>query len=157
MFEDDIKLDKDGNSLIKNGDFVLTETDADFIYRMLVTTPGSWSFHEDLGIGLERFIGQQNNIKVRNDIKEAVKSFFKNFGFFPEMIVNLVDDYTVVCSMIFYILGDTETVPIYFSFSLENGTMKFYTEIEGGDNFEVDESQLEKDKTTNKYLKRREK
>lgn len=155
MYELDIKLNKDGDTVIENGEFKLTDTDADFIYRMLITTPGSWSFYEELGVGLEKFIGEQNNEKTRKNIRETTKSFFKNFGFFPEMTVLPVDDYSIVCSMVFYVLGNTETISAYFSFSLENGIVKFYTEVEDDYEFNADTSQLENEQTINKYLKRR--
>jgi len=152
VYKNDIKLSEYGESIIKNGEFVLTEDDSGFIIRMLLTTRGSWAFHPDLGVGLEEFMGEIANENLILKIKNKITSFFKLYGLFPMVSMYYLNEKTIISSMNFYILDELEPSSISFSFSLENGNVIFIKKDEAN---ESEEGILETQKSKNKYTKRR--
>ena len=149
MYENDIKLDQYGNSVVSNGDFALTQDDSEFIYRMLITTPGSWKIHPELGVGLENFVGRLDINDVIKEMKSRIIGFFRKYMLFPNTTIYALDNNVLVVSLEFYSLGITETLNVVFSFNLENGVIKLEEE-----NFE-EEEEVEARQIVNKYLKRR--
>lgn len=149
MYESDIKLDRYGNSVITNGDFVLTEDDSDFICRMLTTTPGSWELHPELGVGLQEFIGRLDTENIIREMKSRINDFFKRYALFPNSTIYSLDDNTLIVSLDFYAIDSDESLNVTFSFNLENGNIKLVED-------EVDEEQVVQSRNVvNKYMERR--
>jgi hypothetical protein len=130
MFSGDIKLDQDGNTVIENGDFVMTEDDSQFILHMLTTSPGSWLLHPELGVGLQTYIGNFTNVETIKKIRFSISDFFKRYGFFPDITLYYLDDETLICYLNFHILGDVQTTGVTFSFNMKNGGITFLTDAD---------------------------
>jgi len=152
MYSGDIKLSEYGESIIKNGEFILTEDDSGFIIRMLLTTRGSWSEHLDLGVGLEEFIGERLNDKLMVKIKSRIISFFKLYGLFSQVSIerDVDNDSAVLISMKFFTLDDISTTLVSFNFNIENGGFIFTDE----DN-DIVENNVNIRETVNKYSRRK--
>ena len=152
MYENDIKLTNEGSTQIINGDFVLTDNDMDFIVHMLTTSKGGWKLHSDLGTGLEKFIGSQNNQKTYSDIRFTISTFFKKFGMVPLIQIYSIDQESILCDMTFHIIGNITPLNLSFNFTFSDGTVKFPEDVQ--------ESTIETINhvaaaTRNKYFKRR--
>ena len=112
MYEGDIKLDGEGNTIIRDGDFVLTDTDKEFIVRMLLSTPGSWKLHPQLGIGLQDFVGEQNTEDTLNKMRTKIISFFREYNMYPVVSVLPIDDESAICDIEFFVPGESESIPL---------------------------------------------
>lgn len=152
MYENDIRVDQEGNSVLENGDFALTVDDREFIINMLLSTPGSWKNHQTLGVGLEKFIGEQNNEETISRMTNAITTFFKNYALFPLVTIRPVDSISVVCKLEFSGFSSESSVSLIYSFTFENGTIKFFnTENKLATSQEIAQTR----KTLSKYLDRR--
>ncbi len=119
MYSGDIKLDSNGNSVIANGDFVLTEDNASFINTMLKTFPGTWDLYPYLGIGLEQFIGQKNDEEARGKIKYEIETKLKLYGLPSKVVVLPVDETTIACQIESY--AETGVTVLRLSFNFTGG------------------------------------
>lgn len=155
MFENDIKLDKEGNTIIEGGDLGLTDSDSEFVMRMLLTTPGSWKLYPELGVGLEQFLGQQNNKKTIDEMRTRIINFFKNYGLFPIITILPLEDSSIICNLEFYQIGDENFLTLKFSFDLETSSIKFYDQNIEREYEHTDTEVPDTRKVLNKYMKRR--
>lgn len=153
MFENDLKLDKYGNSVIKGGDFVLTDSDAEFIIRMLLTTPGSWKLYPELGVGLEQFLGKRNVKATLDEMRSRIVNFFKNYALFPIVTILPLEDESIICKLEFHQLIETGVLSLIFSFDLETASIRFYDNVEPE---EIERAEIPQTrKILNRYFRRR--
>jgi len=87
MYEGDIVLDANGNSVIRNGALQVTGSDVEFVLRSLKYGQGSWSLHPGLGLGLDQYIGMVNNEETRDLIRNDILTYFSNNSIVVEPIV----------------------------------------------------------------------
>lgn len=66
----DIRLDNDGDLLIKNGDFALNDSDQVHIEHILISNKGFWFEHPLLGVGI---IDEQNGTKTSQELKQDIR------------------------------------------------------------------------------------
>lgn len=74
----DIKIDSNGLTATKNGDFAITDGILEFlaqlVYIALKTLPGELDAHPSFGIGADRFAGLKNTKKVAKELKKIIES-----------------------------------------------------------------------------------
>jgi len=150
MYEGDIQLDNDGNSVLSGGEFAVTTDDSQFIKHMLLTAPGSWLLHPELGVGLQNFVGSFTNMETIREIRFRITDFFKRYGFYPEITLYYLDDTTLVCYIQFHILGQLSTQEVRFAFNTTTGSVDFLTKAE-----EEVSATVALEQPKNKYFRRR--
>lgn len=148
VYENDIKLDRYGNSIIENGDFKLTTDDSDFIYFMLITDPGSWEFYPDLGVGFKDFTGRTDIANIMKEMRFRIKTFYNRYNYHPNINIVPLEDTIIALSIDFYNVFLDAPIEVVFTFDLENGQISVpespITDV-------VDTTRV----SSNKYSKRR--
>jgi len=153
MFENDIKLDYEGNTVVSNGDMTLTETDAEFITRMLTCPPGSWELYPTIGVRLTKFIGTLSSQVSADAIKREIVNAFSPFGMYPIITVLPFSIDGIAMKLNFNIIGANAALPMSLTFALNSGVVMFYDTQKAGT---TTYTEIPNTKTTqNKYLKRR--
>ena len=122
MHQGDIKLDIDGFSVTSGGDFTLTTDDSDFVIMMLKNEEGAWKLHPKLGIGLEKYIGMNNNEVTRKNIRESIMVGLKEIGIVTNVIVLPTANESVVCNVeLLY----PDEASVEFSFNFQSGNINY--------------------------------
>jgi hypothetical protein len=145
-FSGDIQLDVKGRTVIDGGDLGVTMGDIEFIFRMLKYGPGSWKNKPYLGMGLDRYIGEANTPKLREQISNDIVVFFNQFGILLDVSILPVDETSIAVELVLF---PTET-SLIFLFDLISGLFQF----DASDAVEL-EDEIQTILTTNKYFLRR--
>ena len=124
FYKDDIKLDQYGFSVIKDGDFVLTEDDKEFVLRMLGKEPGSWEYHPTLGVGLNEFVGETITESLKNKMITKIRTFFAKVGMVADVNVLNSDLGILRCVILISYPGTDKTITISFNFDVQAGGIK---------------------------------
>lgn len=149
MFENDIAININGDSVIKNGDLGMTIDDSTFVMTMLRTHEGSWQFHPWLGIGLDRYTGEVNNTENRKQIRDVVQSKLKDYGISSKVLVLPIDDSSIICSV--DIISLTGTTAVKFAFNFQSGILNYISQTEE----EEEEEAMTSRTPTNIYARRK--
>jgi hypothetical protein len=129
MYEQDILLDNDGKSVVRDGDFRLTEDDRPFIRLMLLTAPGSWKTDLTLGVGLSDYVGMLAIPSTLKDMRFRITSFFKRFGMYPTMNLYFLDQETMIANIDFTMITGKKS-DVGFSFDMTSSIVTFNEETD---------------------------
>lgn len=73
MIAKDFLSDPDGDLLIKDGDFVIGESEEQHINDILVSHPGGWRQTPFLGVGISKFFNSPLNSGVLTSARKRIK------------------------------------------------------------------------------------
>lgn len=146
MYEGDISLDKNKQTVCEKGDIVLTQNDKNHFINLFNSKPNSWFYDKSFGLDLNKYFGElydydDNDIldKIRNEIKTA----FNNLSIQSTVNIYKLSNtkLSIFISLIYNIDNEYE-----FNIELDSSNRKI-TFIENATN--------SIETTTNKYKKRR--
>jgi hypothetical protein len=125
----DILLGYDTDIHFENDD-LMTTTGIDYIereiYKLLITEPGDWKVHRNIGCTPNAFTGEQNSRAVGQKIEQYLISGLKLTVYPAQINVRVVPtDYTSVMIFIDILLQNYEIDSIPFEFDFINGIKKF--------------------------------
>ena len=150
MIGSDIQLDYTGNTVIENGDFK-TELDSSLSYinRMLVTYPGTWTFHPNLGIGISTYITSENITEKVKNLETIINGLLLSVGLTGAADITINND-TLNVNIISIDPYSAIQETTGFKFNYMNGSITYDTissEINNTSGVHI--------KSTNKYRDRR--
>ena len=148
MFGTDIKLNIEGKSIMKNNDFATEDDDLKYIIRLLVTPPGGWKLHTNLGIGLQDFVGRDNTEENAHEMIEYISEKLYTYAIMAKIEVNPLNEQTVQVIVSAY--TEDAIVPINFKFNYRDGKFSYF---DVPDDEDIEEAKLPV--LTNKYYRRR--
>ena len=146
----DLKLDSEGNAVIQNGDLAITDNEMGFIVHSLLIEPGSWRMNPVLGLGLERYIGEMNTVKLRNRMRSDLKRYFNEYNIDIGVSVIPINEHAIICDL--NLLFDDITTTV--TFDLESGVFIFPSEL-STDSTDEEIQETNTRESTNKYISRR--
>ena len=117
MFTGDIKLDKNGNTVIEDGNMVTTGGNYEFIVRSLKYGKGSWKTNTTFGFGIDKYLGRKLDRGLLKDIRVDMKSYFRG--------------YNIICNVNLVPLNRAE-VTGEIEFINENLDLTFYMDVKAG-------------------------
>lgn len=88
----DILLDENNDLLIKDGDFVIGESDNEHIKSILIANKGEWKEFPELGVGMEELLNDDAYNQFLIDAKNNLEydgMLVKNVGFTDEGTLNI--------------------------------------------------------------------
>lgn len=79
-YSNDIQVNN-GNTLIRNGDFVVTSDDLPFIKMLFESTPGSWQYNENIGFDFNQYMGKSIETELIDDLGNDLVNYIAKFGY----------------------------------------------------------------------------
>lgn len=79
-YSNDIQVNN-GNTLIRNGDFVVTSDDLPFIKMLFESTPGSWQYNENIGFDFNQYMGKSIGTELIDDLGNDLVNYIAKFGY----------------------------------------------------------------------------
>lgn len=71
----DIKLDETGDLVIKNGDFVIADSDVQHVQDIINSGPGWWKQFPAIGVDIQKYIGSSGKLQeLEKNIKLQLES-----------------------------------------------------------------------------------
>lgn len=127
MTGSDIKTDRTGKAVLKDGDFDLdTDLDASVTNRMLRTSPGSWALDPDIGVGLQDFAGLPNTPETGAQIEDAVVAGLRKVTIAAQCTVYPVSFDSVAIVVVVFTPFGPKTSTIQFRY--EGGEVTYFEE-----------------------------
>lgn len=78
-YSNDIQINN-GQTLIRNGDFVITGDDLPFIKMLFESTPGSWAYNENIGFDFNKYIGEIGTDLI-DELGNDLVNYIAQFGY----------------------------------------------------------------------------
>lgn len=147
----DLKLDSYGNSVISNGDLSVTESQMEFIIHSLFIEPGSWKINPVLGFGLERYIGEMNTVRLRQEMRNDLVRYFREYNIDVDVLVIPIDSSSIICNLTLV----SENITTAFTFDLESGVFVFPSDTSVPEYIDEEIEATNIREPTNKYISRR--
>lgn len=142
----DLKTTVQGKAVLKNGDFDLeVDLDTAVTNRMLRTSPGSWLFDLDIGVGLQDFTGLPNTEETGLSIEDRVVTGLRRAGVAAQCTVYPVSHDSVAIVVIVFTPGGTKTTKVQFRY--EGGQTTYFEEP-------VEDTGFKTQRPVNKYERR---
>ena len=148
FYINDIELDAEGNTRIKDGDFVLTTDNTSFIQNMLLTYPETWVFHPAIGIGLDKYVGRINDEELHGEMRDDIKSSLQNSDILSVVKIVPVDNESIAGSI--EIVTGLGIEKVTFSYNLLTGGIEILNAAPDTEKTEKIAKEIK-----NIYLKRR--
>ena len=79
-YSNDIQVNN-GDTLIRNGDFVVTSDDLPFIKMLFESTPGSWQYNENIGFDFNQYMGKFIGTELIDDLGNDLVKYIAKFGY----------------------------------------------------------------------------
>lgn len=79
-YSNDIQINN-GNTLIRNGDFVVTSDDLPFIKMLFESTPGSWQYNENIGFDFNQYMSKSIGTELIDDLGNDLVNYIAKFGY----------------------------------------------------------------------------
>lgn len=144
-FIGDIELDVKGNSVISGGELNLTISNLNFVLRSLRYGSDSFKLNSEIGFGLDKYIGEKNNLALHQKMIVELKDYFELHAITLDINVLPTGNNTVAIEIILLL----EDLRIIFTFDLESGILIFEDDVK-----DIDEDISLISPTDNKYLAR---
>jgi hypothetical protein len=74
MAVNDFLLDENGDLLIKDGDFVIGESDSQHVFDIITSFIGEWKQYPNVGVGIMQYLKAQNPNTAANSIKQQLQA-----------------------------------------------------------------------------------
>lgn len=124
MIGTDIKLDLEGNVVLKDGDFDLEmDLNEAVTNRMLRTAPGSWEYDPDIGIGLPTYAGRRNDQETASEIEDAVVNGLAKVDIDGQCVVYPISRDAVSIQVLVFTEQGMKKLP--YSFRYEGGLVTY--------------------------------
>lgn len=79
-YSNDIQVNN-GDTLIRNGDFVVTSDDLPFIKMLFESTPGSWQYNENIGFDFNQYMGKSIGTELIDNLGNDLVNYIAKFGY----------------------------------------------------------------------------
>jgi len=120
----DIKIDLEGNIVLKDGDFDLEDDLNEAVTnRMLRSSKGSWEFDPDIGIGLQDFAGMVNNESTASEIEDAVVTGLRKVDINAQCSVYPISRDAVAIQILVFTDKGMKKIP--FSYRYKDGLVTY--------------------------------
>lgn len=148
MFEGDIKINQYKETVVENGDLVITTDDMSYIFNTFNSMSGSWKYDRNFGLDLTQFFGELDDVSISNNIRKHIKDYFASYDMDPIVNIYKNANYTLSIFINLYSLLDSP-YDIYILFNDNEKKLEF---IMNNENNQKSNSII----SGNKYQKRRE-
>lgn len=120
----DLKLDLEGKTVLKDGDFDLElDLNEAVTNRMLRTSIGSWEFDPEIGIGLQDYAGRRNDATTGHEIEDAVVAGLRLVDIEGQCVVYPISRDSIAVQVLVFTEQGVKKLP--YTFRYEGGLVTY--------------------------------